>query len=119
MPLSEDEQRILDEIEQNFQRDDPRLAKEVGETTVYRYALGSLRKSIAGFVIGLVVMVGALQTSYIVSFVGFLLMWYCALIFERNLRTMGRAGLSQVSNVFKTAKAGTDVDPGDVTEKDK
>jgi len=119
MPLSEDEQRILDEIEQNFQRDDPRLAKEVGETTVYRYALGSLRRSIAGFIVGLIIMVAALQVSYFISFFGFLLMWYCALIFERNLRTMGRAGFSQVSNVFRAARAGTDTETGDGAEQDQ
>ncbi|MEM7339120.1 MAG: DUF3040 domain-containing protein [Actinomycetota bacterium] len=106
MPLSEDEQRILAEIEKNLHESDPRLAKEVGETTVYRHALGSLKWSVTGFVIGLVVMVSTLQIHFLLAFVGFLLMLISALGFERNLRMMGRAGLNQVSNAFRSANPG-------------
>ena len=35
MPLSEDEERILLEIEENLYESDPDLASEVSETTVY------------------------------------------------------------------------------------
>ena len=38
MPLSEDEQRILQEIEQQLYASDPELAREVSSTTVYRHA---------------------------------------------------------------------------------
>ncbi|MCP3987743.1 MAG: DUF3040 domain-containing protein [Actinomycetia bacterium] len=103
MPLSEDEQRILAEIEKNLHESDPRLAKEVGETTVYRHALGSLKWSVLGFIIGVAVMVATLQVHYLFAFCGFLLMLLSALGFERNLRMMGRAGINQVSNAFRAA----------------
>ncbi len=103
MPLSEDEQRILAEIEKNLHESDPRLAKEVGETTVYRHALGSLKWSILGFLAGAIVMVATLQIHFMLAFCGFLMMLVSALGFERNLRMMGRAGMNQVSSAFKAA----------------
>jgi hypothetical protein len=103
MPLSEDEQRILAEIEKNLHESDPRLAKEVGETTVYRHALGSLKWSVLGFVIGVVVMIATLQIHFMIAFCGFLLMLVSALGFERNMRLMGRAGMNQVSSAFRAA----------------
>jgi hypothetical protein len=106
MPLSEDEQRTLAEIERNLHESDPRLAKEVGETTVYRHALGSLKWSVMGFIVGLAVMVATLQIHYLIAFVGFLLMLVSALGFERNLRMMGRAGINQVSSAFRSANPG-------------
>jgi hypothetical protein len=106
MPLSEDEQRILAEIEKNLHESDPRLAKEVGETTVYRHALGSLKWSVLGSVAGVAIMVATLQVHYLLAFCGFLLMLLSALGFERNLRMMGRAGINQVSNAFRAANPG-------------
>ncbi len=43
VPLSEDEQRILSEIEDQLYETDPALAKEVGSTTVYSHASRNLR----------------------------------------------------------------------------
>lgn len=116
MPLSENEQKILAEIEKHLHESDPRLAREVSETTVYRHALGSLRWTITGFVVGLALMVALLQVHYLLAFVGFLLMLVCALGFERNLRLMGRAGLQQVSTAFRSANPATrNADEGDET----
>lgn len=103
MPLSEDEQRILAEIEKNLHESDPRLAREVSETTVYRHALGSLKWSVLGFVLGIVVMVATLQIHFLVAFGGFLLMLGSAIGFERNLRLMGKAGVDQFSRAFRAA----------------
>lgn len=103
MPLSEDEQRILAEIEKNLHESDPRLAKEVGETTVYRHAMGSLKWSVLGFIVGVAIMLATLQIHYLLAFCGFLTMLISALGFERNLRMMGRAGLNSVSSAFRAA----------------
>lgn len=103
MPLSEDEQRILAEIEKNLHESDPRLAREVGETTIYRHALGSLKWSVMGIIVGLVVMVGTLQIHYLAAFGGFLLMLASAIGLERNLKVMGKAGADQFTKAFKAA----------------
>jgi hypothetical protein len=106
MPLSEDEQRILAEIERNLHESDPRLAREVSETTVYRFALGSLRWTILAMVAGIAVMVATLQIHYLFAFVGFLLLLAGAVGLERNLRLMGRAGVDQFSRAFRAANGG-------------
>jgi len=106
MPLSENEQNILDEIERQLQVSDPQLAREVSETTVYRHALGSLRWLVVLFVSGLAVMITGLTWHYLAGFVGFLMMLVAAFGFERNLRIMGRAGMSSVSTAFRSANPG-------------
>lgn len=103
MPLSENEQRILDEIERNLHETDPRLAKEVSETTVYRHAIGSLKWTVVGFIVGLVIMVSTLQIHFLLAFAGFFVMLVSALGLERNLRMMSRAGINKVSDAIKTA----------------
>lgn len=120
MPLSEDEQRILAEIEKNLHESDPRLAREVSETTVYRHALGSLKWSVLGVILGVVVMAATLQIHYLVAFGGFLLMLISALGLERNLRLMGRAGVDQFSRAFRVANppGKRDKDEADETETD-
>ena len=120
MPLSEDEQRILAEIEKNLHESDPRLAREVSETTVYRHALGSLKWSLLGIVLGVVVMVATHQIHFLVAFGGFLLMLISAIGLERNLRLMGRAGVDQFSRAFRVANppGKRDSDRADEPESD-
>ncbi len=103
MPLSEDEQRILREIEQGFYATDPEFAREVGTTTLYRHGLRRLKLAALLFVVGLGVLVAMLVAGN--AWLAFLLgagpMFVAALLFEANLRTMGRAGLQQVTSSMK------------------
>lgn len=103
MPLSENEQKILLEIEKHLQESDPRLAREVGETTIYRHAMGSVRWSVFGFIVGLGLMISTLQIHFAFAFVGFLIMFLSALALERNLRMMGKAGMDQVTSAIRAA----------------
>ena len=97
MPLSEDEQRILTQIEQQLYEDDPGLAHEVSSTTVFSHGFKHLRLSALGIVVGLGVLLGTLSTSFWLAFVGFLIMLASAWYGEQNLRRVGRAGLQQVT----------------------
>ena len=101
MPLSEDEERILKDIEREFYENDPAFARGVGETTLYRHAWRNIKLALAGFVLGLAVLVLALSVSYLFAFGGFLIMLGCALVIERNARKMGRAGLESVTTRMK------------------
>jgi hypothetical protein len=103
LPLSEDEERILKDIEREFYESDPAFAREVRETTLYRHAWRNIKLSLVGFVAGLVLLVVALASSYLLAFGGFLVMLGCALVIERNARKMGRAGLDAMT---KNVKAG-------------
>lgn len=101
MPLSEDEQRILTEIEDHLYESDPALAREVAQTTIYTHAFRNLKWATVGFVMGAVLMVVLLSTSFILAFGGFLLMLASLLWFERNARKLGRAGLEQMTENFR------------------
>jgi len=100
VPLSEDEQRILQEIEQQFYEHDPALAGEIGSTTLYKHAGRNLKWAAFGFVAGLAVVI-AFLANLLVAFVGFLVMLTCAVIFERNLRKLGRAGWQQMTESMR------------------
>lgn len=97
MPLSEDEERILQEIAQRFYEDDPGFAREVSETTLYRHTVRRMKWAVAGLVAGAVFLVATLSTSFWLSFAGFLVMLGSALVFEHNLRKLGKAGLDQLT----------------------
>ena len=103
MPLSEDEERILSEIAQQFYADDPEFARGVGETTLFTHTVRRMKWSGLGFVLGVGFLIAALSTSYLLAFGGFLLMLGCALYFERNLRKLGKAGLEQITGSMRTA----------------
>lgn len=107
MPLSEDEQRILSEIEAKLYETDPSLSKEVGSTTVYTAGLRSVRVATVGFIAGLLVMIFMLSISYWFAFVGFLIMLGTALVIERNARSLGRVGLDQLTQSIKASSGRT------------
>jgi hypothetical protein len=97
VPLSEDEQRILHEIERQFYEQDPAFAREVGTASLYKHAGRNLKWSTVGFLGGLVLMWASFASSLLLGFSGFVVMLACAIIFERNLRKMGRAGWNSMT----------------------
>lgn len=96
VPLSEEEQRLLAEIERQFYESDPDLARTVGKTTVYTHAGRNLKWAAFGFVASLVVLVASFTSSLFLGFAGFIGMLACAVVFQQNLRRMGRASLNSV-----------------------
>lgn len=103
MPLSEDEQRILSEIEQQLYESDPALARDIADTTVYTHAYRNLKWAILGFVAGVVALWFSLGTSYLLAFGCFIVMLVCALAIERSARKMGKAGLQQITNSMRAS----------------
>ncbi len=103
MPLSEDEQRILHEIEQQFYETDPAFAREVESTTLYRHAFRNIKWATLAFLAGVGVLVWALLNgNVLVAFVGgFLVMLVSAIWFEQNARKLGRAGWQQMTGSMK------------------
>ena len=63
VPLSEDEERILSEIAQQFYADDPEFARGVGQSTLYRYTLRRMKWSGFGFFVGMVFLVATLPPA--------------------------------------------------------
>jgi len=104
VPLSEDEQRILHQIEQQFYETDPALAHAVGSTSLYRHAFRQIKWATLTFVFGVAILVYSLiSVGFWAAFVGFLVMFASVLWFEHNARKLGRAGLQQVTASMRAA----------------
>ncbi|HEX2698832.1 MAG TPA: DUF3040 domain-containing protein [Acidimicrobiales bacterium] len=101
MPLSEDEQRILHEIERSFYEHDPAFAKGVSETTLYRHAGRNAKWAFLGLTGGFILLVLSFASNRIIGFFAFLLMLMCALSLERNFRKMGRAGWAELTQTVR------------------
>lgn len=97
MPLSEHEQRILAELEESLVRHDPHFADRVRSKTVYRHAGRQCKWSALTFVAGLAVLVAFYSQSLVVGLLGVAVMFASAVVFERNLRRLGRAGWHDIT----------------------
>lgn len=103
MPLSEDEKRILSQIEQQLYETDPSLARGIADTTVYSDAYRHLKHGIIAFVAGLLIMVGTLHLGTIYAAIGVMVMFVSALSIVANARRMGKAGLDQLAESMRAA----------------
>ena len=101
MPLSEDEHRILQEIEANLSVTDPKLVQQVSDTTLYRHAARMIKWAVAGFIGGLLILLATFTSVLALGVVGFLIMLFCLLVIERNVRKMGRAGLESITGSLR------------------
>ena len=101
MPLSEDEQRILGEIEANLRASDPDLARQVGSTTVYTESVRRLKWGVVAFVAALVASILLLGVNYLLAFAGFLAVFAAAVFIEANARRLGRAGMNEATPALR------------------
>ncbi|HUY20884.1 MAG TPA: DUF3040 domain-containing protein [Acidimicrobiales bacterium] len=101
MPLSEHEQRVLQELEQALYQQDPAFADRVRSESVYRYAGRYLKWSVAGFVVGLAVMLAFFTTSVFLGFLGVLIMFASLVTFWTNVRRMGKAGWEDIGRSLR------------------
>src|SRR5438552_16003207 len=84
MPLSEDEQRILKEIEANLTVTDPKLVQQVSDTTLYRHSARMIKWAIVGFLLGFVLLITTFTSVLALGVIGFAIMLFCLLVIERN-----------------------------------
>ena len=56
MPLSDHEQRILEEIERRLAEEDPRLAEQVSNTSLYTHLARRIRWASLTFLVGFVML---------------------------------------------------------------
>jgi hypothetical protein len=90
VPLNEDEQRILSEIERQFHADDPESARRIGSTGLREYLVRNCRWAAVGLIVGLVILVAAFSSSWLLGIFGFLLMLVSAFVLIQNLRRISR-----------------------------
>jgi Flp pilus assembly protein TadB len=90
VPLSEEEQRILRQIEQQLEQD-PTFSQRGYRVSRRRSLLLTL-----GLVLGLVITIGGLAVNFVVAFVGFVIVLVMAIMLESELRLLGRERLGQL-----------------------
>lgn len=91
MPLSPDEQRILDEIEERLAQEDPRLAEAVSRTSLYTHLARRIRWSLLAFLVGFLMLMAFLMAfpdQLLIAAVGFGVMLGSSLLIYRYLKQL-------------------------------
>ncbi|MGH2770379.1 MAG: DUF3040 domain-containing protein [Actinomycetota bacterium] len=87
MPLSDHEQRILQEIERQLYQEDPKFARGVASKALKTQAVRNLRRGLALFLLGLLVLLGFfIRPAVALGVLAFLLMLSGAILAYHNIR---------------------------------
>ncbi len=90
MPLSDREQQILQEIEDQLYEQDPEFVRGVSSTTLQAHLLRNVRRGIAAFSVGFVVLVAFFfRPALPIGVAAFLVMLGAATYTYDNLRKIG------------------------------
>lgn len=89
MPLSEHEQKILEDIERSLQKEDPRFAQQVSHHSLLRLLSRRIRIGALAFVAGFVMLM-LFMVSLWVALAGFAVMLFSALFVYNQVRRLGR-----------------------------
>lgn len=94
MPLSEHEQRLLDQIERALYAEDPKFASSVRSSDLKSHLVSRIRRAVVLLVLGLVgLVVGAAASLWALGVGGFVLMLGAGLVIVRSVqRLSGRDG---------------------------
>ncbi len=89
MPLSDHEQRILDEIERRLTEEDPSFVEQVGRTDLYTHLARRIRFAAIAFLVGVVMLLLFVASVWIAA-AGFVVMLVSAVLIYRYLGQLGR-----------------------------
>lgn len=104
MALSENEQRILRQIEEELENDS-KFAQAVSPSGLYTHSVKTVRWAALGLVVCLVLLVVLLQIHYLAAFATFVGMLALLAVIERNARAMGKAGFQDVAGAIRNARS--------------
>ncbi|TMK23137.1 MAG: DUF3040 domain-containing protein [Actinobacteria bacterium] len=93
MPLSEHEQRILEEIERRLVADDPKFAREVAAGGGQAAVLKRVKRAVAAFVLGFFLLIVGLfvpQRLVIFGIAAFVIMVGSAVVIASGVKQVGR-----------------------------
>jgi uncharacterized membrane protein YdfJ with MMPL/SSD domain len=92
MPLSEHEQRILDEIERRLAAEDPKFARATAIAAPKGLALRRIKRAVACFVVGLGLLLAGLVTNLLIVFglAGFAVMLASVVVVTKAMKDLGR-----------------------------
>ncbi|RNL86432.1 DUF3040 domain-containing protein [Halostreptopolyspora alba] len=93
MPLSEHEQRMLDQIERELYAEDPKFANTVRETNPAVHYKRWILKASIGFVVGVALLMGGVIAQQIlIGVAGFIVMLACTLWGMSGYRRVASGG---------------------------
>lgn len=91
MPLSDHEQRILDEIERRLAAEDPKFARSTSATTPRGLAVRRIKRASLGFIAGFGLMIAGLVSGQALplGIAGFVVMLLALVVIARASRDIG------------------------------
>ncbi|OII70459.1 MULTISPECIES: DUF3040 domain-containing protein [unclassified Streptomyces] len=93
MPLSEHEQRMLEQMERALYAEDPKFATALEGTGLRTYTRRRVYQAIAGFLVGIALLMAGMVAQLIwLSVVGFLVMLGCAVLAVTGWRKAPKPG---------------------------
>lgn len=105
MPLSEHEQRMLEQMERALYAEDPKFATALEGSGLRTYTRRRVYQAVAGFLVGIALLMAGMVAQQIwVSVVGFLVMLGCAVLAVTGWRKAPKPG--------EQPAAGTPTPPG-------
>lgn len=109
MPLSEEEQRILHEMEQKLKDHDRGFYDRVNSESGRNNAARSCRWSVLIFVAGFVLLIASFRSSLLLGTFGFVVMLVSAMFFEHNLRRLDGPLFGHVSRALRRRGIGDEI----------
>ncbi|SCK24586.1 DUF3040 domain-containing protein [Streptomyces sp. WMMB 322] len=96
MPLSEHEQRMLEQMERALYAEDPKFATALEGSELRRYTRKRVYQAVAGFLVGIALLMAGMVAQQIwISVVGFLVMLGCAVLAVTGWRKAPKSGEEQ------------------------
>ncbi|MFF8957028.1 DUF3040 domain-containing protein [Streptomyces sp. NPDC014894] len=96
MPLSEHEQRMLEQMERALYAEDPKFATALEGSGLRTYTRRRVYQAVAGFLVGIALLMAGMVAQMIwISVVGFLVMLGCAVLAVTGWRKAPKPGEQQ------------------------
>lgn len=96
MPLSEHEQRMLEQMERALYAEDPKFATALEGSGLRTYTRRRVYQAVAGFLVGIALLMAGMVAQQIwISVVGFLVMLGCAVLAVTGWRKAPKHGEQQ------------------------
>ncbi|GAB2836537.1 DUF3040 domain-containing protein [Streptomyces daliensis] len=96
MPLSEHEQRMLEQMERALYAEDPKFATALEGSELRTYTRKRVYQAVVGFLVGIALLMAGMVAQQIwISVVGFLVMLGCAVLAVTGWRKAPKSGEQQ------------------------
>ncbi|MFE9257877.1 DUF3040 domain-containing protein [Streptomyces sp. NPDC006879] len=106
MPLSEHEQRMLEQMERALYAEDPKFATALEGSGLRTYTRRRVYQAVAGFLVGIALLMAGMVAQQIwISVVGFLVMLGCAVLAVTGWRKAPRPGEQPVTGAEASGSA--------------